>query len=61
MCSAELGLDMRVRDIGFDPLNPSRISLITETGELYLYRVERCGHLFSKLTKIDIGKYTILL
>ena len=60
MCSTELSLDKRVKEIAFDPLNPARLSLITEEGELYLYKVERCGHLFSKLTRIVIGKATIV-
>ena len=45
-----------MKEIAFDPLNPSRISLVSEGGELYLYKIERCGHMFSKLTRIVIGK-----
>ena len=55
VCSAELGCDKRVKMLDFDPQNNSRISLITEEGELFLYKIEKCGSVFSKLIRIEIG------
>ncbi|KAI6661537.1 Cilia- and flagella-associated protein 43 [Oopsacas minuta] len=54
VCSTEIGPDKRVKEIEFDPQNNSRLSAITDEGDFFLYKIEKCGSLLSELSRIEI-------
>ena len=56
VCSTEIGTGMKVKGAAFDPQNSNLVSLITDKGELFLYKIEKCGSVCSKFTRIIIGK-----